>query len=234
MLFLRSAPRSPLICLQYPRGEPLLHCRCSHALRLTPFAASPPSSAGADFTGGTDIKLRVASLQQMLSLPPAAILTKLRALLGIVLGLFCAMHVFAGAAFALDRRHDNAKRARLLRVELGFRQHAHGAWTWSVAQGRVDGPMGRNAGPFTELSRLIGVPPVRLRSAIPEEMLPGSLCARPLALHQCCAIPGASSPFSGLLNSTFFFDSRTVKAEMRVALINPRSGVDRPDAARVR
>lgn len=114
----------------------------------------------------------------MLSLTPADIFGRLRALLGVVLCLFGAMHLFAAAAFALDRRHDNAKRSGLFRAELGFRQHAGGAWTWSAPQGKVDGAMGRNAGPFTALARLVGVPPVRLRAAIPEELLPGSLRAR--------------------------------------------------------
>lgn len=47
------------------------------------------------------------------------------------------------------------------------------------AQGKVEGGIGALAGPFAELARCVGVPAVRLRSAIPEELIPGTLRARP-------------------------------------------------------
>ena len=56
-------------------------------------------------------------------------------------------------------------------------QHASGAWTWRCELQEAGTAIARPVGQLAELASIFGVPLVRLRCAIPEELLQGSLAA---------------------------------------------------------
>lgn len=136
-----------------------LQCACTH---LT------------DFQGGTGIKLQVASLQQMLSLSADDIFVKQRMFAGIVFGLFGLMLLAAGALFPVDLRVRQAALANLKKRDFGFRSFG-GAWTWSLSQSGLGDAVDRAGGTAVNVAGIIGIPFVRLRAAIPEELMPGSM-----------------------------------------------------------
>lgn len=158
------------------------------------------------FASAAAPRIAVASLDQMLSLDPADIFIKIRVLAGIVVGLFGLMNAGAAVAYALDLRYRSKELRALLKVKpFGFRAHRSGAWTWHLVaeqgEGRtnsggkqigVDG-VGQISGPFAQLSAVIGLPPVRIRSAIPDEMFKGSVgassCAADDAAHDDLMLP---------------------------------------------
>ncbi len=92
----------------------------------------------------------------------------------MVIVLFGVMNLGAFVGF----REDMQSRAELLRKlqarETGFAEMTGGVWTWTLTQLRptksVDAP--RGTGPA--LARKIGIPFVRLRAAVPEELFPGA------------------------------------------------------------
>lgn len=75
----------------------------------------------------------MASLDQMLSLNPRDIFTKLRVLLGVVVAIFSVMNILAGVTFALDRRWQQVNARKLMSgFTFGFETRPFGAWTWSL------------------------------------------------------------------------------------------------------
>jgi hypothetical protein len=87
--------------------------------------------------------------------------------------------LFAAAVhFIVDRRVAKAALAAVQTRRLGFSRKPGGVWTWMLSS-RTNTQRGNDAdpGPLAALAALAGVPPARLRLAIPEELLSGSLAA---------------------------------------------------------
>lgn len=61
--------------------------------------------------------------------------------------------------------------------QFGFREEHAGGWTFGFEPERAEEELGHLSGPFSELCRIIGGPVVRLRAAIPEELLEGDIGA---------------------------------------------------------
>lgn len=127
-----------------------------------------------DFQGGSAIKLQVASLQQMLNISAADIFVKLRMLTGIILGLFGLMLLSAGLLYPVDMSVRKQMLANLKKRDYGFRSFG-GAWTWSLYQQPLSDAVDRATGTAVNVAGIVGVPFVRLRAAIPEELMRGSV-----------------------------------------------------------
>ena len=125
------------------------------------------------FTGEPAPKIAVCSASDMLNLNPADLVSKLKVLFAIVVGLFGMMHV--GAAFGLvqDVREERAYLERLHAPSLGFVEQKCGAWTWYFSQLPLESDLGAVPGNLMEIARIIGVPFARVRCAIPEELCAG-------------------------------------------------------------
>ena len=135
-------------------------CLCSH---LT------------DFSTLTFPTIAVATPAQMLAITPGDLITKLRFFLALIVGLFGAMHLGAAIGYVMDRRSRARVLAELTSPDLGFVMLSSGVWTWSVFQDPLRDSFGAVTGPAVRLAQLVGVPYVRLRCAIPEELLAGDI-----------------------------------------------------------
>jgi hypothetical protein len=126
------------------------------------------------FTGEPAPKIAVCSAADMMNLNPADLVTKLKLLFGVVVGLFACMHVGAVVGVVQDRWERAAQLARLKDARVGFSAAASdGAWTWRFQQLPLTDDLGAVPGNMTELSRVLGVPFSRLRCSIPEELCAG-------------------------------------------------------------
>lgn len=132
-----------------------------------------------DFKGSAAIRLRVASLSQIAQLTPEALSTSLRTLLSLVCVLFGGMLLLAAAAYTFSF----SKRRAILRdlrappsspESVGFLALESGAWLWAVPPVALDGN-GRLGGALVRISEIMGLPYVRVRAALPEELFRGSL-----------------------------------------------------------
>lgn len=144
--------------------RPSLPCSCVHLTK---------------FTGASVPTIFVASVSDMLAISPNDLFSKLRLLTALVAGLFGAMHVLMGAALVWDARDRRGGRAALFRdPAMGFRVEDSGAWSWSFRQDPVErrrgGDLAAVSGGIVRLCQLAGIPFVRLRLALPEDLLDGS------------------------------------------------------------
>ena len=161
-------------------GEPV-RCACRH---LTDFAcASKPS-------------IPTVSLQDLLSLSPTDIVTKLKMLFEVVIILFCLMNVGAVYGYTLDSRERRKFLRRMKSPDVGFHvARASGAWLWTFSleplRDEVDAPNG----PALALSALLGIPIVRLRAALPDELLTWDL-ATALGRKHVCSVSGFNQSLS--------------------------------------
>lgn len=103
------------------------------------------------------------------------------------------MLVLTAVTFASDKRYVMSLTARLRTSKFGFRVEPNGAWTWHVSQQPPPDTLGGDAvlaghfkDGFADLCKAIGAPAVRIRAAIPEEVLPGSLGARRSRVPRPC------------------------------------------------
>ena len=135
-------------------------CLCSH---LT------------DFSVLTFPNIPVATPTQLLAVSPKDIVTKLRFLFFLIFGLFIGMHIGCLAGLGVDIRRKRVVLATLTSPDLGFTALPNGVWTWAVLQDPLTDALGPVTGSAVRLARLVGMPYVRLRCAIPEELLPGEL-----------------------------------------------------------
>lgn len=146
----------------------------------------------------------------MTSLDPNDIFTKLGPIAAIVFSLFGAMHLASAFAFTHDKQFQRRLVRALQNPRFQFRETSTGAWVWQVAQDPAPEDVGALAGPFAELCRAIGAPAVRLRAAIPEEVLRGEIGALTYpragdgrcvflssSLRACCRVLVARSPRAG-------------------------------------
>ena len=130
------------------------------------------------FSGGAAPALGVASLSAMTSLNPADIFTKLKALAAIIFTLFGAMHLFGAWLLLSDERAKASTLARLRNRRSGYFAAPGGAWLWDLRHAEVK-DQGAHVGEeaLARVAALMGVPLVRLRAAVPEELLEGCLSA---------------------------------------------------------
>lgn len=110
-------------------------------------------------------------------------------LAGLVFGLFGLMHLMAAIAFALDKRARVAVLQQLLALRARNALAAPGTagadsppqplasvpWVWALRIDPVSSAVGRVGGSLVALCALIGMPIVRLRAAVPDCVLEGSL-----------------------------------------------------------
>ena len=143
-------------------------------------------------------RIAVASASDLADVNPADLTTKLRMLFGVVIGLFGLMHVGALVGRVQDGGEQAATLAQLKSRSLGFAEQKGGAWTWRCTQDAVSVKRKGTSGSLVELARLIGMPYIRLRAAIPEALLPGSVAAA----TGCAAGLSAAYISSGHVNSS--------------------------------
>lgn len=135
-----------------------------------------------DFSSGSQPKITTLSVSDLLAISPQDLVTKLRFMFGVVLGLFVAMHLAALAALWFDigdRRRmlaaaHNAQGCGFLEVPC---PDGGSAWVWWLEQHMLDGDLGKVHGSLVGAAALAGLPLARLRAALPEELIPGSLAA---------------------------------------------------------
>ena len=108
---------------------------------------------------------------------------RLRFFLYLVVALFGGMHLVAAAAAVRDARDIRTLLAAVKEPALGFAEAgADKAWTWRIQQDPLRAPADGGveshvAGTAVALAALIGLPFARIRCAIPDDLLVGTLAA---------------------------------------------------------
>ena len=111
----------------------------------------------------------MCSLSDLVGLNPADLVTKLKMLFGVMIGLFGLMNVGAALGFVLDARERRFVLAKLQTAELGFRITPEGAWLWRFSVEPLQSERDAPTGTAVALAELLGVPYSRLRAALPDE-----------------------------------------------------------------
>ena len=97
-------------------------------------------------------------------------MTKLRALFIVVITLFGVMNIGAMIGYIVDTRERKRLCQQLRRPEADFLE-VEGVWTWRFRQLPLDSPVEAPRGSAPTLAFLMGMPLIRLRMALPDEML---------------------------------------------------------------
>ena len=118
----------------------------------------------------------MCSLSDLVGLNPADLLTKLRMLFGVVIGLCCIMTAGAALGFGLDAHERRNVLAKLQTPELGFRVTLEGAWLWRFTVEPLRDDQDAPTGTAVALAELLGVPYSRLRAALPDELVGFGMC----------------------------------------------------------
>jgi hypothetical protein len=168
----RSAAPTQCAC-RHVRAQRV--CMHAHKLgRLTlPLVSTNPQLT--DFASARVPTIQTCSLNDLVALKPGDIVTKLKFLFGVVVALFGFMNAGAAAAFIQDAAQRRATLAALQRPEAGFREMPSGVWLWSCEQAPLDAAVAAPNGSAFELAAQLGLPYVRLRAALPEELVPGAV-----------------------------------------------------------
>jgi hypothetical protein len=111
----------------------------------------------------------------MTSLSAADIITKLRFLFIVVMCLFGIMHVGAFIGFGIDASAKCKTMTRICAPSAGFEISPGGVWTWRLQHARLEKAVGAPTGSAVRLSEVFAFPFVRLRVAIPSELMDGSV-----------------------------------------------------------
>ena len=141
-------------------GGNVTRCMCRH---LTDFAAARVP------------KVTTCSLSDMTSFSAADIISKLKSLFELVVIMFGVMHVGAAIGAMQDRAHTAAVVRHVTSPGMGFRTTRSGAWTWHLHQAPLKQAVGSPGGSAVALASVLGFPYIRLRIALPEEYLRGSV-----------------------------------------------------------
>jgi len=154
-----------------------------------------------DFASARVPKIATCSLSDMTSLNPNDLITKLKlcvpallisqlacvltraphsfrccSLFQLVVILFGVMNVGAVIGVWMDMGQRKSALAAFQRPELGFTEHPDGElWTWRCTQEPMDCAVGAPAGTAVQLANALGVPFARLRAAVPEALVAGSV-----------------------------------------------------------
>ena len=86
-----------------------------------------------------------------------------------------SQNVGAIIAFVMDVRERKNTLQLLQQRAMGFTEHEDGAWTWTCVQKEMRRPVEAPSGSAMNLASVFGLPFVRLRAALPEEMFAGSV-----------------------------------------------------------
>ena len=142
-------------------SQPPTQCSCRHA---TEFASSPP------------LTISTVSPKDLVDFNPAEIWTRLRPLVIILLFAFGGMQVMTAIGYYRDLGIKRATLAAIHEIEYhppGRDKRPDGAPVlWLIAQRGLDKPVGVVRGSLVHFANIIGVPPARLRLALPEEYVP--------------------------------------------------------------
>jgi len=111
----------------------------------------------------------------MVGLNPADIVTQLRFLFIVVCCLFGFMNSGAAVAFVMDMQHRRYTVGRIKTPDMGFLELPDGTWLWSFTQDELDRAVAAPSGSAVNFIALFGFPFIRLRCALPEELLRGSI-----------------------------------------------------------
>jgi len=128
-----------------------------------------------DFASARKPTIKTASLSDMTALSPGDLITKLKFLFITVMVLFGGMCGGAVIGAVLDRNERKSLLYRLQQPECGFRVGPGGSWLWRLEQDPLDGELAKPHGTAVRLAAVFGMPFMRLRLALPEEMLPGAI-----------------------------------------------------------
>ena len=148
-------------CL-YDTGTAPTQCACRH---LTSFVSTVVPT------------IAVITPSELAALQPSDLVGSVRVMLLVVIIAFGAMHLLAAAGAMQDARLDATFLRKLCHERAGFRAAPGGAWTWLLQHSDVVAGHGASEGSAVRLTELVGIPFVRLRCAVPEELLPGSTAA---------------------------------------------------------
>ena len=127
-----------------------------------------------DFAAARTPKLTTCSLSDMLSLNPADIVTKLKFLFIVIILLFSVMNIGAVIGFVLDVRAHKELVRQLQRPEAEFAELPGGVWTWTFRQLPLKSALEAPTGSAPTLAFLMGIPLIRLRTALPDELYGGT------------------------------------------------------------
>jgi hypothetical protein len=178
-----TGPATQCMC-RHVRGAAQLQHACTlradhthHLIR----ADGPPCSARffplqlTDFASERKPKIATCSLSDMTSFSFGDIITKLKFLFIVVIVLFGFMNVGAVIGFILDTTERKQTIAKLCAPSMGFAELPGGVWTWACEQTPLVTAVEAPAGSAHELAGVFGLPFVRLRAALPEEMFAGGV-----------------------------------------------------------
>lgn len=168
-------PENGLLCFWNATVQRFEGTGCVYSSRVSCMCRDLPVG---DFRASSAVRLRVASVRDIEQLTPAALATQLRALLALVVALFGGMLLWSAAMLAVLVSRRRAIVRELRRPppnSCGFLQLDSGAWLWALPPVALDGPTGRLGGALVRISKAIGLPYIRLRAALPEELFRGSL-----------------------------------------------------------
>jgi hypothetical protein len=90
----------------------------------------------------------------------------------VVVTLFGVMNIGAAVGFGMDARERARLMQRLQRPETEF-QEVDGVWTWTFKQLPLGSPLEAPRGSAPTLAYIMGIPLIRLRVAVPEELSAG-------------------------------------------------------------
>ena len=141
-------------------GGGVTQCMCRH---LTDFASVRAP------------QVQTCSLSDMSSLTAADIVTKLKLLFAVVISLFGIMHLGAAIGIWVDASAHRRTMALLRVPASGFKEAQNGTWTWLLDHAAPTRSVEAPHGTAAELTTVLAFPFVRLRAAIPSEMMPGEV-----------------------------------------------------------
>jgi hypothetical protein len=124
-----------------------------------------------DFASARAPKIATCSLEDLVSLDPADIISKLTLLFIVIIVLFGVMCIGGGIAWVMDAYERREYLKRLQTPEAGFRQEKGGAWIWRLHLEPLADDLARPVGTGVVLSSLLGMPLARMRAALPDELL---------------------------------------------------------------
>lgn len=167
----------------------------------------------------------------MTALSAEDIVTKLKVLFLVVVILFGFMNLGAAAGFALDRRKRLDFFQCMQTPEVGFHVGPKGEWLWSFSLDPLRGELDAPTGPAVALSALLGIPLVRLRAALPDELLVWDL-ATAMGRKHVCSVSRSNSSLIELNNLLPpLFGSRLNKGSARNSEVSVGRGNNGDGAA---
>jgi hypothetical protein len=131
-----------------------------------------------DFAGASKPSIPVCSLSDLTSFSFGDIVTKLKTLFEVVIILFGLMNGGALIGFALDARARARVVARFCQPQVGFRSPPGDpeCWVWRFTLEPLMDDIDAPRGTAVALSAILGIPYVRLRAVLPDEMVESELC----------------------------------------------------------